>query len=244
MFAADGAFDGDVEAGVFLPAEAQADEVGVHRAKGVGLGIEGEARLLLEVGQEVGEVALGGDEAIVAIAGAGVRRRRLRRVSFEGPKEGFDEAILLLAGRNAPADIDVFALETMMAVIEAEALEEGGEAKFLEVRLEAFEVDAVEFAFLGLELELDVVFEGDEPAGGRNEAAEFLEVLPELGGELVEVIEHGVGLAILLNKLGSRLFPYTRNTRNIVDVVAHQGLDFDRLMRAVAAVGFHPLSVG
>ena len=79
------------------------------------------------------------------------------------------------------------------------------------------DIQPLESASLGIEIHLEIVPQGHELAGHGNAVAELLEILAHLRRKFVQMFEHRLGPAILLDELGRRFRTNTGDSRNIID---------------------------
>ncbi len=235
--AACGADDRKVVARAVLPGKAHADQGVLHRAQANGLGIEGEALLLLEQIEEDFELLVRVHAFVVAVV-AGLKRRafgcgylRLRLCFAE---KRFAEVRGFRRRRSGCG---------RCRAVPFDALEQRGQAEFLQVLLEAVEIDAGKAAGFGIEVEIHVLLQGDKLAGDVEAPAEALEVFPHLRRQLVEVLENLGRRSIFPDQLRRRLLADAGDARNVVDGIAHEGLDFDRFIGAVTDFLFQLLRI-
>ena len=88
-----------------------------------------------------------------------------------------------------------------------EFFEQGREAERFEVRKKCCDVEAFEAAFLGIEIEIDVVLECDELAGDGEAIGVELEVFLQFWRELLDVLQNPLDVAGGGDELGSGFSP-------------------------------------
>ncbi len=69
------------------------------------------------------------------------------------------------------------------------------------------------------------------------------EILAQLGGKLVEILEDSVDAAISGDEPGGGLFADTWNAFHVVDGIAHEGLNIDSLFGGIAELIDHALAI-
>ena len=119
-----------------------------------------------------------------------------------------------------------------------EALPDRLHLVFLEGGLRPLGVPTAEHELVHVDVERHVAHERDEPRVAAGEVLVGLEVLAQLGRLLLEVGEHPVEVAVLVDQLGGGLLPHPGDARQVVRRVAAQGGEQDVLLRR------HPGALG